>query len=348
MRGRRRLLLGLVGLLASLLPLGAAATPLRVYYRLASGAWQPLACQQGADGVLRFTVDPAQVGNSSTVLVLNPPAGVALNDSEPPRVIGLKLDGVPYPIAHWPLDLDWLAKPPTNLRLALNDRQNLLDPRTLRLSLDGRAVPDPLRFTAIGVESQTRPGVTWLDVNLSLLLQAPEPLTHTLALSLADRSPQQNRAEVSLRYSCLCRPVEESPLVLTDSAYQGYEDLRVLTDGKVMTPGATTYGVTWASAEEAGNHWVVFAWPAPRALNTITISWASFAGNYWGPRRLLVQTWEKDRWVTRETVTGSLDQPTTTVELGGAQTERLRLLQPDGQGNPARPNLMWVTEIAVR
>jgi len=45
-------------------------------------------------------------------------------------------------------------------------------------------------------------------------------------------------------------------------------------------------------------------------------------------------------------VAGELEPTRSTViEFGPVQTTRLRILQPDGKGNPVRPNIMWVTEL---
>lgn len=321
----------------------------RAFFRTASGAWQPLACTTDAKtGVVRFTVDPARVRGNTTTVVLNVARGVRLDDDEPPRITGLKVDGRPYPVTKWPLDLDWLPRPPQNIRIGLCDAGNRLDWDSVRLSLDGNAL-DPRAFASYGIYSDRQPQHAAIDLGLGPLLDQPGQLSHTLALSVADRSPQRNRVALALSYSYLAEAaLTESPTILTDSCHQGYEDLKVLTDGVVMTPGKTTYAVTWASAEAPGNHWVVFAWPEARELREVEVFWAAYSGTFWGSRRLLAQTWEQDRWVTRCTRDDLPAEPSTKLDLGGVKTTRLRLLQADGQGRPERPEIMWITEIKVQ
>jgi len=63
----------------------------------------------------------------------------------------------------------------------------------------------------------------------------------------------------------------------------------------------------------------------------VRVFWASYTGTYWGSRRLEVQTWGGSGWVTRQTVSHVEGEASTTADLGGVRSSRLRLLQPDGQ-----------------
>lgn len=336
----RPMVLGLAACLAFGATAGAAAGE-RVFARSADGSWQPLPCTvEPGSGALRFTLDPAQVGGESLV-VIDPPPGLALDDAEPPRFTGLKFDGRPYPIPRETLDLDWLPAHPEVVTIGLQDAANPLDLSTLRVSLNGvqlQSMPE----LCVAAE----PGVRNVRVTLATgtLLRAQGLFRNEIRVSIADMAPERNEVAASIHYYCL-QGLQQVPAVLTDSAHEGYEDLSVLTDGVVMQPGVTTYGVTWASREVAGDHWVVLAWPEERVWRGVEVFWATYSGTYWGSRQLLVQTWDGSRWITQRTVSHAEGEPSTATDLGGVRSSRLRLVQPDGQGHAARPDIMWITEV---
>jgi hypothetical protein len=329
------LILGLTALTA-----GHAAGR-RVFYRAASGAWQPLPSQyDAATSVLRFTVDPAQGAGGVTSVVIDPPAGIRLDDDQPPRFTGLTLDGRAYPTPKSTLDLDWLPAHPDTIVVRAEDAANPLDLASLRVTLNGKA----LRPTAVKTAASGDGKAATITLHLSRLLRREGQFRNEVVVRIADASPQRNEASLTLRYCCL-QDLKGAPAVLTDSALEGYQDLKLLTDGVIMEPGVTTFGVTWASLEEPGDHWVVLAWPTEQTFRDVEVFWAAYSGTYWGPVKLLVQTWDGQKWTTQQTVTRTQPERSTKVDLGGLRTSRLRLIQPDGQGNPARPNIMWITEI---
>jgi hypothetical protein len=180
------------------------------------------------------------------------------------------------------------------------------------------------------------------------LLRQPQRLENRLELRIADAAPEAHYLTASWRFFHL-GPVTADPLVLVDSCYAGYEKLEVLTDGKVMTPGETTVGVSWASQEVPGDHWVVFAWPRARALRQVRLHRAYYQGAYWTARKLVVQTWDGRGWVTRFQTADSPAAAETLVPLHGVSSSRLRIIQPDGGGHPAKgPNIFWMDEVEVR
>jgi hypothetical protein len=240
--------------------------------------------------------------------------------------------------------VDWLPAHPDTIAFGVQDVANPLDLSSLQVTVNGRPLgqgPDVTFKSAPGARSVT------VALRVGGLLRQQGLFRNELSLRLADISPQGNEVAAALRYYCL-EGLKQAPAVLTDSAHPGYEDLSVLTDGAIMAPGVTTYGVTWASVEEPGDHWVVLAWPDEQVWNEIEVFWATYGGTYWGARKLLVQTWSSGQWVTRQTVSHVEGEPATKVSLGGVKSSRLRLVQPDGQGNSDRPDIMWITELRWR
>ncbi|MBU0610706.1 MAG: hypothetical protein KKI08_22670 [Armatimonadetes bacterium] len=329
----------LTALLLSL-TLTAYAAPTVIHYRHASGKWLALPCTvDDARGVISFTLDPKVIGGGSTTVLLGEQKGIMLDDEQPPRVTGIKLDGQGVRVGPV-VDLDWLAETPRTLVIGLADTCNALDLSSLRLQVNGKALePEQVeREPSRGGKSLR------LTVPLADLLAGDDRFLNVIELRASDVAPLQNTVSLRLQYRHLGE-VTQSPTLLVDSFYKGYEDLKVLTDGKVMKAGETTYGCTWASEEEPGDHWLVFAWPQEECLSVLEVFWATFQGTYHAPRKLLVQTWDGKRWETQQTLTDLKAEASTEIEFTPVHSTRLRLLQPDGEGNPVRPNIMWITEV---
>lgn len=210
---------------------GLAAAQTTGYHQAADGRWRPLpAMVDASGGGSTFTVDPGQLRAGRTTFVLNAESGVVLDDAQPPLLMGVKLDGRPLTLAP-KTDLDGLPSLPETLVVALRDGENRLPASALSLRVVARIGP---------------------------LLRLPERFDNTVELRAADASPARNTLVASRRFRRL-GPVSADPTLLVDSCYQGYKDTSVLLDGQLMTPGETTVGVTWASQEAPGDHWVVIA-----------------------------------------------------------------------------------------
>lgn len=143
-----------------------------------------------------------------------------------------------------------------------------------------------------------------------------------------------------------------------DSSYGGY-DATPLDDGDWVTEGedaamdadgvgATTAqrlgngGGTWASADAAGEHWAELAWSTPRAVTAVTIAWAL---PQWRPQEYRIDAWIAGGWQAILS-NGTPAQLSQRVRLlAPVTTTRLRLVQPNGRGNAAHPNLMGLQEL---
>lgn len=334
------LVLVLLALAAVLRPAPASEA---LYFKAANDHWQPLPAKPERD-TLTFTLDPARLKAGRTVLLLSPDPAVNLDDATPPRLTGLKLDDQPLPADQPAIDLDWLPALPREVVFAAQDAGNLLDRGSLNVLVDGQALA-PTRLTYAPSDAFGKGARVTADLTGAF---TRESVAHSLTLRLTDAAPEHNALLRTLRFHCLGRFTAD-PLVLVDSCYAGYEKTGVLVDGQHAVPGQTTVGVTWASLEERGDHWVVLAWPEPRALQSVRLYWAYYQATYWSARKLVAQTWDGRRFVTRWQTDSNPAAAVTALALGGVTTDRLRLIQPDGGGNPDKgPNIFWLDEIEVQ
>jgi len=319
------------------------ARPWTLYYRQAKGQWLPLTGDfDEASGIVSFTLHPQKIGGGATLILLYKPPGIILEDEEPPRLTGLKIDGRPERLASV-VDLDWLPEPPVSLLIGLADRHNALDTQALRIELNGRR----LTASEYRLFSAAEGKILRVMIPVRKCLAGLRPFLTTIRLQAYDRAPWQNSVVFQLKYRHLAQ-ITGNPMLLVDSCYPGYEDLNVLTDGLIMQPGETTFGKTWASAEQPEDHWLVMAWPQPKTISGLEIYWAVYQEIYHASRKLLVQTWDGQRWRTQQTLLNIKPEPCTRLTLTPVTTSRVRLLQPAGEGHPLRPHLMWLTEVQVR
>lgn len=333
--------LTLVSVLLSLAVTAWAAPGSTLYFKAADGSWQKLAATcDAARGVITFSLDPAKIKGGSTMIVLDLPQGIDLNDELAPTVSGLKLDGralkdVPV------LNLDWLAAHPQSLTIALSDAHNPLDPASFTARVNGLLLtPQQARLTFADAGHKS----ARLELALGELLKTQNSFANTIEWRVSDLSPQRNTLSRVLRYDCLGE-VTESPTLVPQSSFVGYADLKVLIDGKMMSPGETTYGSTWAAEEVPGDHWLVMAWPQEQNLRGVEVFWAVYQGVYHAPLALLVQTWDGQQWVTQTALKNLEPKRSTVIEFAPVKSTRLRIFQPDGMGHPVRPNIMWITEV---
>jgi len=330
-----------IALVLLTLTASAWAAPGSLYFKAANGKWLPLAATSDpARGVISFSLDPAQIKGGATMIVFDLPKGIDLNDEQAPVVSGVKCDGAPLRNAPT-VDLDWLPVHPQAMTIALTDANNPIDAASLVVRVNGQVLTPKQAHLAFSDKAHR---TARLQVALGELLKAQNRIDNTIEWRVSDLSPQRNTLTRVLRYRCLGE-VTESPTLVAQSSYEGYTDLKVLTDGKMMQPGETTYGSTWAAEEVPGDHWLVMAWPQAQQLHGVEVFWAVYEGVYHAPLALLVQTWDGSRWVTQKSLKQVPATASTVIEFAPVQSTRLRLLQPDGMGNPVRPNIMWITEI---
>lgn len=315
----------------------------QVWMRGAVGPWQPAAFTQ-AQGKLVFELDPARLGGATVMLLIDPPPDMVLNDDTPPLLMGLKADGRPLPTAS-PVDLGVGKDAPRQVLAAFRDRENRVDPQSLKVLVDG----DPLTSRALQVETQR--GMVRVVATLPDL----EYGKHEIVLSARDTSPQANALEVRLRFqrqdTSNVALASLGATVEVDSCFPGYESLVPINDGNTALSGDSCGNdVTWASAETESDHWAQVNLPQPTTIREVTIYWAAYTEVAHTPQQFEVQVQEGDNWVPvyKSPAQGEKSQPVSTARFDPRTVSSLRVFMPAGKGSEGRPRLLWIAEIQAR
>lgn len=324
------------------LPAPTEAAPV-VFIRDARTTWRTAEFTP-QDGRVVIALDPASFAGGRARLLINPPPGVDIHDDAPPRLTLLQVDG----LARAPeadLALGPVARPVRRLVLAAEDRENALDPASLRLTLNGRPLTARLRVQPAG------PRALWVRVNL--------PATgygeHVIRYSLADASPQANRLEgcISFGHYDMTNLVlaAHGTTLTADSHFVNYPSLDCLQDGEAPPPGTSLPNdISWASAETNSPHWVAVDFGRPRQISEVVVHWANYAHQLNTSRTFEVQVPDNGGWraLYRSPEEGEPEALFTRVEFEPVTVRRFRVWQPAGGGSEGRPNLMWLTEIEAR
>lgn len=324
------------------LPVSAEAEPV-VFIRDAKTPWRP-AEFTGQDGRVVIVLDPASVAGGRARLLLNPPPDVDIHDESPPRLRRVRVDRLAPP-PETDLDLGALARPPRRVVLVAEDRENALEPASVRITVNGRPVTARLRVEAAG------PRALWVRAKLPPVGYGQ----HVIRFSLADASPQANRLEGRISFGHF----DMTNLVLAahgttlsaSSHFVNYPSLDCLQDGEAPPPGTTLpNAISWASAETESPHWVEVDFGRVREISEVVVHWANYEHQFHTSRIFEVQIPDDGgrRTVYRSPEEGEPEALYTRAEFEPVEVRRFRVWQPAGGGSEARPNLMWLTEIEAR
>lgn len=316
----------------------------RVWVKGAAGQWQQLPVQLN-DQRLILQLDPAVMGGGTMLVVIDPPAGLVLNDNAAPQVVGLKADGKRLPL-QTTVDLGTSAQSPRSLLVAVRDAANALDRASLKVSLDGQA----LTGKQLRVETPSR-----REARVTAQLPEVEYGRHEILLTVADNSPQANRLRLAVRFQRLDTTnlalASLGSKITVDSCFEGYPSTVCLNDGVTALPGDTCPNeLTWASSEADADHWVQVEFAKPVTLREATFFWAAYTNAIHTPKYFEVQVPEGTGWRTlyKSPDTGEKPQLATTAKFCPVTTDRLRLFVPAGKGSESRPRLLWLAEIQAR
>lgn len=139
--------------------------------------------------------------------------------------------------------------------------------------------------------------------------------------------------------------------VAVDSTFHLYVG-DVIADGELNDQDETGRWaeVAWASAETPGEHWAEITLAQESVVSGVSIWWARDRNKWWMSSNFVVQYWDGEQWVDiweyrseRETY----NVYSTEITFVPVTTTKIRVLQRDGGGPVARPNLMWIAEIQV-
>lgn len=333
----------------------------RHLYRNAAGQWVPLPqVEEGPAGMVTFTLSPEQLAGGNTVVVLGKPGWLALEDTTPPQVRRITLDG--REIAPAPeIDLGWLDTPPKKLVLEVQDAQNPLDPASVRAILNGTVVPagspslrfyrdpqNPRRGRLVCVLPKLTDGLSAEPIRLTLRCDDFAPDTADCTTTFTFTFSSVPLAELEHLPAEPAATTPEGVQIFVDSIFPGYEHIECLLDGRLQVPGMTSFGSTWPSEETPVAHWLCLVFPKPRPVSGLEISWAHYQDTFWTSRCFALLTWDGKRWVQALKVQNNLEAQTTVHAFRRVITDRVLLWVPPGGNHPQRPHITWITEVKVR
>ncbi len=319
------------------LRLPVSSTTGRVLFLDAADTWQRARTEQDG-GARTIHLEAAEMKAGRTLLLIDPPEGLDLNDREAPVLKDLAVDGTFHAPADL-VDLGILGVPPRRIGAAFVDRGCFVSPASITALLDGRKLaPDRVQTVADG-------RVATCTARLPELNFGP----HEVLIRVADSAPFRNTREVRILFTFTdTRDVARAALgarVRVDSSYPDYGPAPLIDGDQDQGTTSGSPSVTWASAETPSEHWIEIQLPEPEEIDSVALYWA-----YRKPSsKTEVQILEDDKWATLASAERqAAEQTSTVIRFAPVRTDRIRILQPPGRGREDRPDLMWVSEVAVR
>lgn len=142
-------------------------------------------------------------------------------------------------------------------------------------------------------------------------------------------------------------------MVTSSSSFSGYFALAVVNDqlNDISEAGRWEHAA-WASAEREEEHWLEFTIAEGSEVGGVSIYWARDRDRFWMSSNYVVEYWdeEQEEWVMIfEYITDKeiLNVYSTEITFVPVKTSKIRLLQREGGGSVARPNLMWIAEVQI-
>lgn len=315
-----------------------------VMYRDARGEWRVLdGCIQ--DGVLRFDLDLADIRNGRTMLLLDAPRWVNLDDQQPPEVIRFEIDGISYgPVSS--VAMGGVDVPPERLLIEAKDKDNWLRTSSLRVNVGGKPY------------GASHPGITLqrisskhaiITADLKQLMKSIGR-QNSVMVCLDDYAVDDEAlcCTLSFRYEPP-HELDNGWKVAIDSVTgsSGWAEWWVMFDGfKMDASGGTTAGFTWLSEGNAQPHWVRIEFPEPREVSQVDIWWAYYQG-FRASTAYKIQTWEAGKWVTQLDIKNQKSGQVSKHAFKPVTTKAVRIWQPAMAGHPIEPQYTWISEIEI-
>ena len=337
------------------LSLPASSSKGQNLYLDTNGKWAPLPGVRESAGVLTFTLSPAQLAGGKTIVLLGKPDWLVAEDAEPPKVTRALVDGREV-APSGETNLGWLEAAPQTFELFVADTQNPLDPNSICAHVGARTVragSPGLEFLPDPKDSKKGRIVCSLPRLGSLATQG----AIRIVIQCDDFAPDLAECRAAFTFTVMQPPeidLDKPPAttpdgikIFVDTSLPGYENVECLLDGKLQTPGTTTYGPTWASAETPVAHWFCLVLPKPRKVSGIEISWANYQGTFWASDRYAIMTWDGKQWANALRISNNTEAQTSSHSFAPRTTDRILVWVPPGGNHPQRPDLMWVTEVKL-
>ncbi len=317
---------------------------LRISTRDAQGHWGP-ADFEHQDGMIVLELNPEKTGSSRMYFLINPRPDIDLDDTKPPLLLGVKVDGNPLPLST-DQHIGELPTPPQTITFGVADRENPLDLHSLRAKIDNQAVDaSHMPFSVISLR-QARIYVVTADLSYG---------KHKVEMFVSDEAPLPNTLTAAVRFDVFdatnCALATRGATLAADSCLSNYESLLSLNDGVTYPPGPGRLNdVSWASADSSAEHWLEIRFGQTRTISELVVFWTVYRGRYHLPRETDVRIPEGDDWVKLEAkrIDGSGDNCITTFKFEPIELDRIRVYQGAGAGSDNAPGYMWVTEVEAR
>ena len=329
------------------LPVEDAAEEVQVFFQNATGAWQP-ADIQAAEGRERIHIDPTRIAQGRTLILINPPSTLDLEDTTPPRITAVIIDGHRRQPAATAWDLGPRRTAPSRVVMEVTDGENPLRLDSAMFELDGPSFD--VQSRRVQVQACGDHSARW-----GFSLPRLEHGTHTLRFRVSDRAPEGNVAEQTVTFAWVDlgnRALAAFQTTLTvDSFFPSYPSLACLQDGFVDLDGISCGNdVSWASAETEAPHWLEVHLAAPQRVREMVLYWAHASQVYRTSQRWEIQVPEGDGW---RPIYHSPEPPLAPTKFTRCRfepvvTDRLRVWQPPDCGSVDRPQLLWLGEVEVR
>ena len=284
------------------------------------------------EGKVRCTLSLDRMADGRTTLLVGRPANVNIDDRQPPQ-IAVSLDGTPV-TGQSPTVLN---RPPTRLQCTIEDKENAVDLKALKVLLNGSEIS-----TRAATEAAAQNRLT-----VQAALPPVEFGDHTLTVKARDLSPFRNASELRVQFSYVVGTdlalASSGAKVQVDSCYSSYvADPLIDGDWKSCSASGSPQ-MTWASAETEADHWVTLTWPKPQSVDSVSLFWVRS-----DPSQLVhVQVPRDQEWTTVGSAKPKGACTATTIRFSSTSVKALRILQPRGSGLANRPNLLWLGELVV-
>ncbi len=140
--------------------------------------------------------------------------------------------------------------------------------------------------------------------------------------------------------------------IAVDSSYAGY-GFAALNDGYIGNADNIDIidwsKICWASAEQHTDHFIEITAAAPAIFGEIVIEWAYDGGLFWTSQNVIVEAFIDGEWVQIGAASDIAENtPSTSIALTvTSPASKVRVLQSAGDGPFTRPDIMWVSEVAL-
>ncbi|MFP3905102.1 MAG: discoidin domain-containing protein [Armatimonadota bacterium] len=314
-----------------------------VLYRTRDG-WVPLDTRR-SDGALHFTISSDDLCHGSTTVTASVPPWVNLQDSGPPEVVKVSIDGRRFDVRPR-LDIGGVATCPQTISIEIADADNWLRTKSYEVNCSGRTFrpSDP----PLTLEKMT-PHRSRLHLDVPAVIGELRPI-NTIVVSADDWALDSE----ALNFAVVFRHIEPHTLsdgteLAVDSVTdnKAWADWTVVADGRKMdSSGGTTAGKTWLSEENDAPHWIVARFPGPRTVTAVKIWWA-YWNHFHTSRHYNIQAWDGDEWTDLLTVTSHTHEQCSHHEVNPVVTECIRVWQPPEGGNADEKRHMWISELEI-